>query len=335
MIVFSATNEVTGDVFVGSSRESLEVEWAQLISQADEGASGGFFNQLRNHGPEKFEVEAYAYAESGSELRELTREAREELSAEAIKSSRRVRSSSGASNNTMSMEAIMASIEEAAKDAEAGTLRSSEPSAGSKEPSAGPKEPSAGPKEQTVSSAASRPTIGLSKTPTSVKPEPELKIASGRSGSTVKEKRIREAIAAEREERDHLRQTGSRESQAEMNAVIARIEQRRLQNKASPKKTATKKAATKKSPAAGDSQPKAGSTAKSAVKPAANSNRLATGRTGSSAKEKRNKDAIAQEKAEREAQQQAKVSAEADEMAAILARLDSRSKDVAKIKRRR
>ena len=83
MIVFSATNEVTGDVFVGSTRESLEVEWVQLISQADEGVSGGFFNQLRNYGAEKFEVEAYAYADSGSELRELTREAREELSAES------------------------------------------------------------------------------------------------------------------------------------------------------------------------------------------------------------------------------------------------------------
>lgn len=324
MIVFSATNEVTGDVFVGSTRESLEVEWVQLISQADEGASGGFFNQLRNHGAEKFEVEAYAYADSGSELRELTREAREELSAEAIKSSRRTRSSSVVGNSSMSMEAIMASIEEAAKDAEAGTLSVAEPSAPSAKPVTS--KPSVASKTAIGSSS----TLGL----TSAAPAPELKIASGRSGSASKEKRIREAIAAEREARDQLRQTDSRESQAEMNSVIARIEQRRQQNKVSPKKPAAKKASAKKATSAnatGSSLTQGGK----AAKPAANTTRLATGRTGSSVKEKRIKEAIAQEKAEREAQQQAKASAEADEMAAILARLDSRTKDAAKIKRRR
>jgi hypothetical protein len=309
VIVFSATNEVTGDVFVGSTRESLEVEWVQLISQADEGASGGFFNQLRNHGAEKFEVEAYAYADSGSELRELTREAREELSAEAIKSSRRTRSSSVVGNSSMSMEAIMASIEEAAKDAEAGTLSAAEPAA------------------RLASSKTS--TSGLSLTPSAPKPEP--KIATGRSGSASKEKRIREAIATEREARDQLRHTDSRESQAEMNSVIARIEQRRQENKVSPKKPAAKKASAKK----GASANATGSNGATASKSAAKSARLATGRTGSSAKEKRIKEAIAQEKAEREAQHQANASAEADEMAAILARLDSRGKDADKLKRRR
>ncbi len=321
MIVFSATNEVTGDVFVGSTRESLEVEWVQLISQADEGVSGGFFNQLRNHGADKFEVEAYAYADSGSELRELTREAREELSAEAIKSSRRTRSSSVVGSSSMSMEAIMASIEEAAKDAEAGAL-SPEDSLGASTKSA-----------STKPSAPARPAIGTSSTLrlTPETPKPEMKVASGRSGSASKEKRIREAIAAEREARDQLRHTDSRESQAEMNSVIARIEQRRQQNKVSPKKPAAKKTSAKK----GTSANATGSNGAAASKPAAKSTRLATGRTGSSAKEKRIKEAIAQEKAEREAQNQAKVSAEADEMAAILARLDSRGKDAAKLKRRR
>ncbi|BFM17684.1 hypothetical protein R50073_38670 [Maricurvus nonylphenolicus] len=322
MIVFSATNEVTGDVFVGNTREGLEVEWAQLISQADEGASGKFFAQIRRHGADSFEVEEYAYADSGAELRELTREARDELGAEAIKSARRS-SSSVVGKKSMSMEAIMASIEEAAREAEAG-MASPQGSSSAQTVQAASAKPSA---TQSNASAVRKPVSA----PASSAAEP--KMAAGRTGSASKEKRIREAIAAEREARDQLRQTQSRDSQAEMNAVIARIEQRRAANKGSGKKATAKKTSTVKTA----SKSNAASSPSSVTKPtpAATPSKLAAGRTGSSAKEKRIKEAIALEKAEREAQQKAKAAAEADEMAAILARLDARSKDAEKIKRRR
>ena len=326
MIVFSATNEVTGDVFVGNTREGLEVEWAQLISQADEGASGKFFAQIRRHGADSFEVEEYAYADSGAELRELTREARDELGAEAIKSARRS-TSSVVGKKSMSMEAIMASIEEAAREAEAGMAPAvPQDSAPAKSAAPAPVKPAAKPAiSEFRKSLAQEPAIAVS----------EPKLAAGRTGSASKEKRIREAIAAEREARDQLRQTQSRDSQAEMNAVIARIEQRRAANKVSGKKPATKKTSTKTATSkasATTSKAKATANGQSGNSVTA---KLAAGRTGSSAKEKRIKEAIAQEKAEREAQQKAKAAAEADEMAAILARLDSRAKDAEKIKRRR
>lgn len=327
MIVFSATNEVTGDVFVGNTREGLEVEWAQLISQADEGASGKFFALIRRHGADSFEVEEYAYADSGAELRELTREARDELGAEAIKSARRS-SGSVIGKKSMSMEAIMASIEEAAREAEAGMAPATQQDSASAKSSVTPAK----------APEASKPAVAA---PSSNAAEP--KIAAGRSGSASKEKRIREAIAAEREARDQLRQTQSRNSQAEMNAVIARIEQRREANKASGKKSTTKKSTTKKSTVKKSAATKSTATKASAAGASkANTatavqtpSKLAAGRTGSSAKEKRIKEAIALEKAEREAQQKAKAAAEADEMAAILARLDARTKSAEKIKRRR
>ena len=60
--------------------------------------------------------------------------------------------------------------------------------------------------------------------------------------------------------------------------------------------------------------------------------KIASGRTGSSKKEKNIREAIAKEKAAREQEKQAQIAAEADEMKAIMARLDSRS---AASKRRR
>lgn len=64
---------------------------------------------------------------------------------------------------------------------------------------------------------------------------------------------------------------------------------------------------------------------KTLSKTTAPSTKIATGRTGSAAKEKSIKEAIAREKAEREAEQQQRVAEQADEMKAIMARLDSRN----------
>lgn len=330
MIVFSATNEKTGEVFVGSARESLEGEWAQLISQADEGAEGHFFDLLRRHGPDRFDVEEWAYAETPAELRELTREARAELGAEPIKNARsRSGAGIGRSKNSLTMEAIMASIEEAAQevDQQLKTLeqrerqRTDSPSWSSDK----------------VNSGTMRSATGQPRHSTPSPTDASAPIATGKTGSSSKERRIREAIAAEREEREQLRQTQSRASQAEMNSIIAQIEQRRQQGKksggsksAGTKSTLKSRGASTK-PAVKD--PVASSPKKSAS--ASKPDKLATGRTGSSTKEKRIREAIEQEKAEREARQRSQAAAEADEMAAILARLDERGKQAEKAKRRR
>lgn len=58
--------------------------------------------------------------------------------------------------------------------------------------------------------------------------------------------------------------------------------------------------------------------------------KIATGRTGSSAKEKNIREAIAKETADREEKRYRQIAAEADEMKAIMARLDARGSTTAK-----
>lgn len=353
MIVFSASHTDSGEIFVGSARESLEQEWAQLISQADDGAEGRFFDLLRHQGAAGFSVEEWGYADTPAELRELTREARQELGAEAIKSPRsRSATGIGRGASSLSMEAIMASIEEAAQevDEELKKLEQLERqrqdgtapvrAVNSDSPALAPRAPTPAPERIPLAPRLGVP-VRTAPTPTpaartvlSRKPAAAdtPAMATGHSGSSTKEQRIREAIAVQREERDQHRHTHSRESQLEMNAIIARIEQRRQ----SSRKTPAKKTPAKALKPASDAAPARGAAVvgKAAVIAPAPT-RLPEGRTGSSVREKRIREAIALEKAERDAQKLAQRAVEADEMAAILARLEERSKQADKLKRRR
>lgn len=402
MIVFTATNLQTQDVYVGTARESVEEEWADLLSQAESGTDGQFFQQLRDYGSAAFEVDTWAYGESSAEARESMREARDELGAQPIKSSRG--KSAGRSTQAVqsaSMKALMAAFEEAMSEDgdldEDDALEGLTPSDRKKEANKASTETAASPPledspaaEAVVSDAGAgaddeqkmrsrleamkaaqerllreRDSVGVSTSPSSTKAKPVKpeKLASGRTGSAAKEKRIREAIETERERRENLRHTGNRDDQAEMNAVMARIELRRMATKKAnaekAKQAAAARRAKQKAEAKSDiatraaqesvrktkpaaaSLPKQDST--TATAPAADEKppkerstlKMAAGRTGSSAKEKRIKEAIEQEKASRLAEKQAQRTAEAEEMSTILARLEARTKEVEKIKRRR
>jgi colicin import membrane protein len=351
VIVFSASHTDSGEVFVGSARESLEQEWAQLISQADDGAEGRFFDLLRHQGAAGFSVEEWGYADTPAELRELTREARQELGAEAIKSPRsRPATGIGRGASSLSMEAIMASIEEAAQevDEELKKLEQLErqrldgtapvravtpavaPRAVAPAPERIPLAPRLGVPVRTAPTPAPAARAVLSRKPAATD-APAM--ATGHSGSSTKEQRIREAIAVQREERDQHRHTHSRESQLEMNAIIARIEQRRQSSRKSPAKKAPAK--TLKPAADTAAVTRSAAVVRAAAVAAPAPARLPEGRTGSSVREKRIREAIALEKAERDAQKLAQRAAEADEMAAILARLEERGKQADKLKRRR
>lgn len=435
MIVFTATNLQTQDVYVGTARESVEEEWADLLSQAENGTSGQFFQQLREYGAAGFEVDTWAYGESPAEARESMREAREELGAQPIKSSRG--KSAGRSTQAVqsaSMKALMAAFEEAMN--EEGALDEEDALEGltsdSRKKAADKVSQETGTPSDTVEVSPNTPdTSSLSPQPSqssqavesrqvvddspvieeessaddeqkmlarleamkaaqarllreresgastvsgktgvkAAKPTPPEKLASGRTGSAAKEKRIRDAIEAERERRENLRQISSRDEHAEMNAVMARIEMRRMATKKANAEKAKQAAAARRAKQKADARKEASasftpqdaagsgaitprattatrsSASKSAAtgqkstlqKPAQEPSKLkmAAGRTGSSAKEKRIKEAIEQEKAARMAEKQAQRAAEAEEMANILARLEARTKEAEKIKRRR
>ncbi|MGH1370534.1 MAG: hypothetical protein ACRBBW_00760 [Cellvibrionaceae bacterium] len=429
MIVFTATNKETRDVYVGTARESVEEEWADLNAQAENGVAGQFFQQLRQQGAAGFEVDTWAYGESPSEARESMREARDELGAQPIKSSRsKVSARKAVNEHSDSMKALMAVFQEAMTDGDSSDLdepfdavvseknqNSSDQStalaeSAQKAPDAAPganAQPEAISEDERMKSRveamkaaqakllrerAQQSKVAPKKTAKASTDATSTKIASGRTGSSAKEKRIREAIEAERERRENMRQSRGRDEYDEMSAVMARIEMRRLATKRSKAEKTKAEAAKKRklerekkaqeaaaaasaltvsikasndassgtdknSPVnadsaaliakalGGDSAPakkakavspaEATKASRAAAKAKVAELKLAVGRTGSSAKEKRIKEAIEQEKADRQSKNSAQSAAEAEEMAAILARLDERGKMAEKFKRSR
>lgn len=324
MIVFTATHKESGKIFVGSARDSIENTWALLLTQAEDGANGDFFAILRAEGASGFSLEEWAYADSSRELRDLMREAQHDIGAEPIKAGLGKPLPKTVIKSSRVRE-LMGLDESDGGDDEPFTewlasKRDEKPSLVTPKP----QDDRQSVESSTVSTSSSREIkVTFSK------------IANGRTGSTSKEKRIREAIEQQRVAREQLRQTGSTQDATEMRTVMASIEARRLAMK---KKPAAKKPAATKAGAAGNavaSLSKPASSAQLPPKKPSTASTLAKGRTGSSAKEKRIKEAIALEKAERDSQRQSQTKAQADEMAAILARLDSRNKEAAKTKRRR
>lgn len=81
MIVFTVTNTESGRVFVASSRNAPEDRWEQLITQANEGSEGEIFDEIRDHNPAVFNVEEWGFGEDPKEIRQLMREAQQDLGA--------------------------------------------------------------------------------------------------------------------------------------------------------------------------------------------------------------------------------------------------------------
>ncbi|GAA6150828.1 hypothetical protein [Pseudoteredinibacter isoporae] len=325
MFVFTVSCEASQDVYVGSAKDSIEAQWAAIVAAADEGQEGTLQAAIRLHGVEMFTVEEWAFAENSRELRELLSEAREALSAKPIKLLRGPDAAPKRSGATQVSSDIRELFSMAKAEYESELVEELIPAeelekkSTSRAPTSLPeKKESSG----SLSSAASS----------------SEKLASGRSGSASKEKRIKEAINAEREQRAVLRQQQASQEAKEMQAILLQIEQRRLAQKKKPV-AKSKKSKNSLRSAVSSKPPKSPSTAASTAtasrrKTAEASVAVAKGRTGSSIKEKRIKEAIAQEKAAIDAAKRQQAESQADEMAAILNRLDERNKAAASYKRK-
>jgi len=316
VFVFTVTNRVTNDVYVGSTKDDVESYWGTLINAAEDGQEGDIYKDIRSYSPADFEVEEWASAESGKELRELVAEARESMDAIPIKPGRKsaalIASSYRVSEEIRELFAVaeaevLGDDEGTESDSKLKTNTSDDDSVESKQ--------SAG---LGLSNSVSRPIEVVADS---------NKVANGRSGSATKERRIKEALAEERDAREGLRQNQTTREADEMKAVMIQIEHRRQSQKKRPRPAAKKKSAAGSLRSAVSSKPPAKG---AAAKPTS----VAKGRTGSAVKEKRIKEAIAQQKAELDQKKEARVAAEADEMAAILNRLDSRSKVATTYKRK-
>lgn len=299
MFVFTVSDKLNQQVYVGSCRTDIESHWVLIMDQAQSGAEGTLFESIRHNSQDNFEVEEWAYAENSRELKPLLEEAREATGAQPIRQQAKlykpnVKREDVSPDIRRLFEMVEADLESEAED-------------------------DVVPVDEQSSSSKQEPATTA---PDSVEVAASDKVATGRTGSALKEKRIKEALEQERDQRESHRHNQSTVEANAMREVMLRIEQRRQSQRKTPlrkKPGSSLRQAVK--------QKATTTAAKTTKKPAAASaGKLAKGRTGSALKEKRIKEAIAQEKQAMDTAKNQQVSAQADEMASILANLDERGK---------
>ncbi len=303
MIVFTITNTITEQLYVGTSREDLDRRWEVILKAAEAGVEADLYDDIRQHGMDSFAISEWAFAEDTAELRELMQAALEEtggislqgLKLKAPKAARKVKPK--AVEDDLTRDALL-NLEEqgselvddipfAAKDSVADEAEAADAAPVEKESA------ETGASETTAEVAEPAEKPRLTDAEWAAKRKADKAAYDARQDQRIKEKVAKEKAAAR-----------------EMALLIARMDARGKK----PKKTAAKKTT------------KARAAAKPATAPEKAASALPTGRVNSAAKEKKIREAIAQEKDARIEERQAKQRAEAAEMAALIARLDSRAK---------
>lgn len=303
MFVFTASDKLNKQVYVGSCRTDIEAHWTLLIEQSESGSDGPLFDSIRTNGVDNFTIEEWAFAENTRELKSLLIEAKDSMDALPIRQQAKLYKP----NTTR--EKVSPDIRRLFEMAEADLH------------------------------AETNDDIKLDKAEVAEATEAEDAdvLAKGRTssatntGSASKAKRIKDGIEKDKGQREVLRHSQSTDQANEMREVMLRIEQRRQSQRKTPvrakKSGTTLRQAVKQKPTTAKSKT-------ATAKAAAATTTLAKGRTGSAKKEQRIKEGIAQEKLALDAKKKQQTSAQADEMANILARLDERGKRSDSLKRK-
>lgn len=80
MIVFTITNEVTDEVYVGTTKDSAEERWKQYQEAAKlDHTAARFFKEIRDYGADKFTAAEYAAAYDREDLKDMFEEAMDEF----------------------------------------------------------------------------------------------------------------------------------------------------------------------------------------------------------------------------------------------------------------
>lgn len=85
MIVFTVTNKVTQQVYVGTTRDSVDDRWSQLVLAAGLPLDFPLYEEIRQYGPHNFDVQEWAEASSREELAALEEEAIESFNAKSLR----------------------------------------------------------------------------------------------------------------------------------------------------------------------------------------------------------------------------------------------------------
>jgi len=194
MLVFTITNNITEEVWVGTCKDSSDERFDQLQEAMALGIKAQIYKDLRDFGVQNFTVEDFAVAEDREELKDLFEEAMEE-------------------NNGKSLIGIKTSLGKTSI-ANTAPLKSSVGAY---------KRPKVSTPSRTTTSTISRAATSTRRVAT--KPVKE-KIASGRTNNSAKEKMIKEKMADEKAQRESLKSKQVMEQADEMAAIMARLDSR-------------------------------------------------------------------------------------------------------------
>lgn|GEM_PF-6393342 len=85
MIIFTVTNKITSQVYVGSTRNGLLDQWEKMVAAAEQNLDYPLYQEIRVHGPDAFVVEEWDYVDNRNELNALEQEAIKSLNARSLK----------------------------------------------------------------------------------------------------------------------------------------------------------------------------------------------------------------------------------------------------------
>lgn len=85
MIIFTVTNKITSQVYVGSTRNDLSGQWNKMVAAAEQNLDYPLYREIRMHGRDSFVVEEWDFTDSRHELNQLEREAIKIFNARSLK----------------------------------------------------------------------------------------------------------------------------------------------------------------------------------------------------------------------------------------------------------
>ena len=85
MIIFTITNKITNQVYVGNTRNDLEDQWQKMVAAAEQQLDYPLYKDIRVHGADNFSVDVYDYVETRDELAEVEQDAIELFNAKSLK----------------------------------------------------------------------------------------------------------------------------------------------------------------------------------------------------------------------------------------------------------
>ncbi|GAA4650317.1 hypothetical protein GCM10023116_26000 [Kistimonas scapharcae] len=85
MIIFTITNKITNQVYVGNTRNDLDDQWQKMVAAAEQQLDYPLYKDIRVHGADNFSVDVYDYVETREELAEVEQDAIELFNAKSLK----------------------------------------------------------------------------------------------------------------------------------------------------------------------------------------------------------------------------------------------------------